>query len=520
LAAFIDPGRWMISIAEKIPTPRSERHQQHPVVWRGLAAMAALFLAGAMLSLPAIWNRSPLLFYDTGGYLLRASGATSVLLHEHSPALPRAGQAAGSEDAKGVPSESEYKKISRNPFFLRPIAYSIFLIPFSGALSFFLLPLAQGILSAYVIRRLLTTLDVYSWKTFFFCIGTLGVLSSLPLYVSQMMPDLFTSLMIVMSFVAVYSWPTRSVRGRVFDTCLVALTVAVHLSHVPIMLALVVIYGLAAVLFRKDVKPAAVATGAVAPLLLAITLAVSSNAIVARHPVMSESSPLFMLARLLGDGPARAYLNESCPAAGYQLCNELDHLGDHTATASVSDYFLWDPNGIVKRTANPGLLREAAEIDRATIKRYPLWVAGNAIRNGLTQLITFQVDPKINLSPRFLIADLHKIDARLATAFVQSRQAKRQFPVAEASRLLVFGLVVSLAAGGYLALRARRSISSRAFQFVAVVFVSLGANALATGALSQIHERYQNRVIWLLVLCALVLASSALQARRSPTVAE
>jgi hypothetical protein len=503
----------MISTVKKISPPSITDSEQRSWLTRGLGPLAALILAGVILSLPAVWNRSPLLFYDTGGYLLRASGATSQLRHEASRALVHAG---GAEDARNLSSESQYKKLSRNPFFLRPVAYSIFLIPFSTVLSFFFLPIAQGFLTAYVIWRLLDVLDIQSWKNFFVCISALASLSSLPLYVSQMMPDLFTGIMIVMSFVAVYAWPTRSVRGRIFDACFLGFMVAVHLSHLPIMLALAVVYGLAAGLFRKDVKLAAVATGVVAPLLMAIVATVSSNLIVARNPVISESSSLFLLARLLGDGPARAYLGQNCPAAGYQLCKELDHLGDHTATASVSDYFLWDPRGIVKRIANPQLLPEAAEIDHATIKRYPLWVAGNALRNGARQLFTYQVDPDINLSPRFLITDLGRVDTRLATAFVQSRQANHQFPVALARRLLTLGLVLSLAAGGYLLLRARRRIARRTFQFVAVALIGVAANALATGALSEIHERYQNRVIWLLVLAALVLACSALQRRRSP----
>jgi hypothetical protein len=40
-------------------------------------------------------------------------------------------------------------------------------------------------------------------------------------------------------------------------------------------------------------------------------------------------------------------------------------------------------------------------------------------------------------------------------------------------------------------------------------------NALATGGLSTVHNRYQNRVIWLVLLIALVMAAVIAARRRN-----
>ncbi len=480
-----------------------------------LRTIGALFLAGALLATPAVLNRFPFIFYDTSSYISRATFVTHPALRAaHRPVTATVGAAP----AASSPKEQSYHAISSNPFFLRPITYSILLVPFSVASLFYFLPFAQGFFCAYVIRRLLRTVGVDGWKPFAGTILGLTALSSLPLHVSYAMPDLFTGILVVMSFVAVLSWPTRSVAGRCWDMLLMAVLIAVHLSHLPIMLALILLYGASAVFLRSKLRLASVMLSGVVPLLVAVIALIGSNYAVARNPVISESSPLFLLARLIGDGPAVAYLTEHCAREPYLLCRHLSQINAHPANEPASDYFLWNPNGAVNQIADPRLVAEASRIDRATITEFPLEVVTNAVRNGFRQLVHFQVDADVNSAAApFVVDAIANIGPDIAQQYLNSPQARGRYPLVLTRGLVDVGVALALLVVAFVAVRFRTNIPAQIWGFVAVAFTGIAANALATGGLSEVHDRYGNRVIWLAPFTALVLLCVLAQNRGGAT---
>lgn len=482
-----------------------------------LQTFAALLLAGVLLATPALVNRFPFIFYDSSSYISRATVVTHPgvrAAHRRAAAQPPANQTGANASSF---TEHSYRTISRNPFFLRPITYSVLLVPFSIPPLFYLLPLAQGFFCAYVIRRLCTTLSIEGWKPFFAIIGGLTILSSLPLHVSYVMPDVFTGLLVVMSFVTVFAWPQRSAPGRALDVLLMTGLVAVHLSHLPITLALIVLYAIGAMALRREVKPAAVAFGAIAPFVLAIGLLAGSNYAVARHAIISESSPLFLLARLIGDGPAVAYLQQHCAQDHYLLCDHLDGLRAVGPGESISDHFLWDPEGAVKTIADPRLLAEAAKIDSGTIREYPMQMVGNVLRNGLRQLVHFQVDVDVNSEPApFVVKSLREVGPGLVQPYLHSPQAHGLVPIGPARLLIATGLALAFAAVAWVGVTKRRAAGASAWAFVFIAAAGFSANALATGGLSEVHDRYGNRVVWILPLAALVLLCAARRRAAAP----
>lgn len=498
-----------------------------------LVKILILLVAGAFLTLPAALNGFPLIFYDSAGYLSRATAIANYALpatkveaagagHRTLARPPLSHQAARSTPTEARASRigqrpaSAYSQISQNPLFLRPIGYSVLLAPFATRFSFYLLPFAQGVFAAYVIHRLFTGLSIGGLRPFFLSIVALTVLSSLSIQVSYVMPDVLTGMIVIMSFVVVCGWPQRRMLGRAVDLLLLSVLVATHLSFIPIMLALSVAYGTAASLFRRDIRPSSVLFGSIAPLAIAVALLFASNEAIARKAETSESSPLFLLARLIGDGPARDYLRTACPTKHYLLCAELPRLGDHGENSSISDYFLWDPNGAVKRLASPQLLTEAIDIDRQTMVRYPAQVARNLIGNGLRQLAHFQVDDDINAHPTdFMVKAVEDVDGSLSKAYLKSPQARQQAPLRLARILIGAGMLLSFAVIGWVVLRRRSDLTIGSAGFLVIAVTGVAANALATGGLSEVHDRYGNRVIWVIPLAALVLIFDVLR-RRDP----
>jgi hypothetical protein len=54
-----------------------------------------------------------------------------------------------------------------------------------------------------------------------------------------------------------------------------------------------------------------------------------------------------LLARSMADGPARWYLDEACPEAGYRICERIDALPRDLGG------ILWDEDGIIKGARLP-----------------------------------------------------------------------------------------------------------------------------------------------------------------------
>jgi hypothetical protein len=523
----LSPSCLMSPAADTVSAPQRPGSGRWSYIKSVLQPLAILLVAAVLLALPAILNGFPLIFFDTSGYLGRSSAVTADRVYTpnaDAAAVTAPGRADVVDPASPSPPgghhRSYWSRISNNPLFMRPIFYSTFIVPFSTPWTFLILPLGQGFFAAYAVHRLFKAVGIVGQKPFILTILLLSALSSLPLHVSYVMPDVFTGIMIIMSFVASYSWSQRSTIGKIADVGIVSLLIAFHLSHILIAAALGAACLAGALLRRLDLravlKPTGVAAALVAPLVIAVALLVASNEIVARKPVISESSPLFLLARLLGDGPARVYLAQACPTAKYLLCSQLGRLGDGGATGSISDHFLWSADGAMAQVAQPGLVDEAARINKATIMRYPLWTAGNALRNGLRQLVQFQVDPDVNSPPPpFLVDSVARLN--LGKLYLRSPQAHGRFPVRAASALIDLGLILSLALAAYVAVARRRDVDARVWQFAGFAVAGVLANAMATGALSEVHDRYGNRVVWLLVLAASMLACSAYQNRNRAT---
>jgi hypothetical protein len=466
---------------------------------RAGAKWAALILAAALTCSVALANRFPLTYYDSASYLKKAYAFS----HAARPLSLDARDYHRFQPAAGSPFT--------NPFFYRPPPYSVFLLPFASPLAVRAVPFAQGLLAALVVALALRTAGLDPRPTglvllFLF----LSTLTSLPWYTGQIMPDVFTGLVILLAYLTVWT-PERLRPGeRAAALAMLAFTLSVHLSHLPLYAGLV----LTGFAWRRWVDRARIAGAlvlrALAPLAVAAAALVASNVVFGRRLVLSESSSLFYLARLVGDGTAQRYLARACAARSYVLCSERGNLPES------SDHFLWDGDGAwTKHQNDPRFLAEAPEIVRGTLREE--WGAQLAasLRNGFAQLGAFGSDLDLHASEGQVAPLMALFGAGTLAAYHASLQARRSLPLEAAGRVqrvvVVLSLMVLLACVPRL--RARASGPARAL--VAVTLAGVTLNALVLGALSSVHDRYQGRVIWLVpLMAAALLARSGIGAPR------
>ena len=421
-------------------------------------------LASLSLLWPAFWNGYPLVFSDTGTYLSQAI--------------------------------QHYLGWDRPPF------YSLFLLPLHMCITTWPAIAAQALLTVWVLRLVLRWLapQVGPWRLVALT-GVLAVASPLPFVVAELMPDLFTGLLTLALLVLVLA-PERLARFERWGlVALVAFAMAAHLSNLPIGLGLLAVLlvlrrrlGAAAPLGRAGRMRLAAAPALAIAALVAANLAGHGRASIAPY------GNVFLLARVIADGPGRDVLRRDCPRPGWALCAEAGRL-PHSA-----DAFLWRSDGpLVWAGGARRVSREADAIIRAAVAAEPWRELRKAAGNTVRQLIRFRTGDGLRPWPAtvtpWLARDFPRFEQRTYATARQTRGLRVVPPGLPALHLVAalaaLGLCLAALPG---ALRRRAPIGG----LIVASLVVMVLNAGITGALSGPHARYQSRVMWLPVLAALV----------------
>jgi hypothetical protein len=335
------------------------------------------------------------------------------------------------------------------------------------------------------------------------------------------MPDIFTSLVILLCFV--FIWGDGRLWSGEWWAAGVLLTLAIgcHLSHLPLFAVLVAgtLGGRLAIdrSFRSRRRFVPVALRATAPLVAAVGFLIASNYYFHRRPVLSRSSSLFALAHLVGDGLVQRYLDRACPGRQYRLCSERGSL-----RADV-DWFLWAPDGprtrheVELQRGDSTFLREAQAIVAGTLRQqWPAAIRASS-RNAVAQLVTFGPHRGELAASASVEAALTRLGPSALRSYRASRQVRGSLPVRAGSRMqyAAVGLGLLMLLGSLPALLRSGSRPMRAL--IATVGLGLVLNALVMASLARVHPRYQGRVVWLVPLVGAVAALHVVGTRgRSP----
>jgi hypothetical protein len=456
--------------------------------------LLALILAAAATCIIAAYNGSPLLYTDSFYYLRRAlafvQGASSVSV---DVADYQQFQVAAAPAA------------SNNPFFLRPAPYTVFLLPFANVYLIYLVPFVQGLLVAYLVSLALRVARIdMQPKEFVLLFLLLSLGSSLPWISGQIMPDIFTGMVILLFFILMFGGNHLNRLEKVFLALLLTGAISTHLSHLPLFIGLVVVCATYWLLFDRKVTSVSNFAGLIlGPVIMAALLLAASNYVFTKKITLSESSDLFYLARLAGDGTAQDYLRETCSHKPYLLCAEMDNM------PRDAEYFLWDPNGPWSKYQDvPEFMTEAKEIVRGTLRSYPLNQAQKSAENFLEQLVRFEIDHHLkgqvigeSMADRIRLLD--NFGGNIRAVFEDSRVVRQDmalFNIANKLQMvvvLISVLILGVSLPFLIVWRERVCLL-----FIAVVVTGLLGNAFVLSALSMVADRYQNRVIWLLPLAA------------------
>jgi len=442
--------------------------RQSSLRWETFVAV----VAGATLLLaPAIWNRYPLLQYDTGGYLARWY------------------------EGYLVPSRST--------------AFGLYLHVGEG-MHFWPQLVLQAACTLWIIALVLRVTGLGARpRLFLVIVAALALTTSLPSLTALLLTDIFSGLSVLALYLLSFHW--REVR-RLEQGALLLLIAFSAASHSATLAVLIAVLMLAAALSLvwgccdwRGLSTSGAGIAAGAAMLLATNFAFSGQL------AWTPGGYGIVFGRMLQDGIVKRYLDDHCPAAGHRLCPYRDQL------PKTGDDFLWN-SGIFNDLGRfDGLDDEMREIVLRSLREYPREQLQTALAATADQLRLVGSGYGIHNEIWHTYGIIKRFIPNEVPSMLRARQQLGELgftqinwlhvPIAWGSMALALALTV-------------RALFFRRFDPTATLAVTvvgaLLANAFVCGALSGPHDRYGARMAWiatLLVVIALALAVRRLSER-------
>lgn len=435
-----------------------------------------LLVSTVILMIPAIYNGFPLVYTDTGTYIL-----------------------SGME--LSIPLD-------------RPVMYGLFIRLASFQQSLWLVIFFQCLILSHVLWfsfRLFTNVSRINYR-YLFVVAILVAFTSLGWYAGQLMPDIFTAVAILCTLLLLF-YKRYSYPERFFLAIILIFSEGVHFSNFVISIGLLIV----AFILSRIKAVSEIRTQLrflVCALVLFTGVGVSSlvNYSIGGVFRINQGSHVFLTGRLLDHGVLKKFLDEKCATNDYTLCAFKDSLPED------SRVFMWDAKSPVYK--NGGWKETSYEYNRVikgmlTSPKYIGILAYYSVIAGCSQLLQNEIGSGLVTgyyaspdSPPYTQVALH-----FPHELNQYRQSRQNINLWEQ------GLDFSIINGIYyvllvltvlflftiLSVKTIRGNIPLPFRFFFMtVIAGIVVNAFAVGALASVCDRFQGRVSWFFVYLAIL----------------
>jgi len=438
----------------------------------------ALFAGTCLVILiPSIINGYPILFSDTGTYIM--SGMESY-----------------------VPID-------------RPVFYGLFLRVTSLWISLWFTAITQALL---VILFILTVYKYifgsrYAFRNTLISVALLSATTSLAYFTNHIVPDIFAA-MVIMGIVLMVSSPKLPLWLSIILLVLLTIMNLSHFSNLLITTGLTVVALVGGLIFRRKnwLRERAMALLFLGILSLSGWILLPTvNYSMGEGFVSSKARNIFMMGNLIENGLMRSYLEETCEEKGYALCNYLDSLPDQTYT------FVWEYDSPLydgdcmevtwvdcwlERDPEYGIIIE----DMFARKGYLWKYIEISIRSSLTQIISYEIQSRrpegVDSPVRY---PMEKHLKRDYDRYISARQQQHDlhFKALSISQKVFVPIAFLLLVICNLVPGIRKRIPLTLRIFTLGIFLAVIVNAFVCATFSHFNPRYQSRVIWLIPMLAI-----------------
>jgi hypothetical protein len=329
-------------------------------------------------------------------------------------------------------------------------------------------------------------------------LGLLSAFTTASWTTSQLMPDIFTPVMLLSLVSFLRSGASRS--SLVSSGSLFLLSCCMHASHIAIALVLI----LALWILSKMLKPhRALFSGR--QCLIAIALVTTS--IFSMGSALSKSKAVFFMGAMAEHGILKVYLEEHCPGH-LRICAYKDSI------PARAYQFIWEESGPVQRLGGFGAVNEEfTEIIAATLTD-PKYIALHiraSIKATFDQLGRNAIgDGWGTFGPNTLLARRlkHYVPNDLPRFMAADQQSGTLRYMSLCSTVALWLTVASILAVSFMSLRSKAS--PLAWGTVAVL-LAVVVNAWSCGTFANAIDRLGSKVSWLPCLMVLIWAIHRLE---------
>ena len=409
--------------------------------WRAIAAHG---LAAGLLCWPALYNGYPLLYPDSIDYIAALYGYRSPV-------------------------------------------YKLVILPLHLRLTPWAVIVFHAVLVVYLVRLSLDlVLPGAGRRTLLAVVAFLAAGSSLPWFVSFVMPDILAGTLVLSLFLLAWNEQPPDRLRTLLVGAIACFSIASHGSHLLLGCGLAIVVAIARLaLWRVAVV-----------CLLAIGSLLGMHQYLYGKPSLNGDAPPFLLARTIADGPGRLYLRGEGCERDWTICRYRDRLD------LSSGRLLWGEEGIflgLDPQARRPIQEEELPVVLASIRAYPMMQLAASARNVAAQIR----DVRIAFYPASYVAqEVSKVLRLDGRSYFDSRQSRGTVPSGAMGRVAAIVLGLSIAVCVFCGLRSGRSYPRPLLALTAFFAVALVGNALITATLATVSERYQSRMIWILPLLA------------------
>jgi hypothetical protein len=412
------------------------------------AALAAI----AILLAPAFWNRFPLLEYDTGGYLARWF------------------------EGYLVPSRST--------------VYGLFLLG-GSPLDFWPVIVIQAAVAVWIVALSMRT-HGFAGRPYMFLlvIALLSAATALPWNASMLLTDIFIGLAVLAIHVLVFKSEQIKRWEQAALIVFIAFAAATHSATFLVLLGLAATALCASLIWRAHVPRFASVRAAIAVALGAAML-LTANYVVARKIAWTPGGYGIVFARMLEDGIVGRYLDERCPDPRFKLCAHRDKL------PPTADEFLWGESVFDDLGRFDGLGEEMRTIVLESLAAYPLTQLTTALRAAVKQFVKVQTGEGVIVE---IWHTLGMMEMYTPSALPGMRAARQQHGELRFEAINAVHVPIAFAGMALLPIFILFSYWRRSYDLAplaATAALAIIMNAFVCGPLSNAHDRYGARIVWL-----------------------
>lgn len=392
----------------------------------------------------------------------------------------------------------------------RPIGYGFFIRATTWQYSMWLVVFAQGLIASLLIYHTMKTVLVnlvFKRVYHFLTVFGLSIFSTLGWYVSLLMPDVFASFLILVIFNMIFA--RNNLFTYILYSALLFFIIFSHLSNIPIFLLTLLTVWVFVILkknFRTHWRLALPGTiVAVLIFLGTVTYLVKYNYDHFHKAKISTTSGIFFFARLIDAGVVDVYLKDQCGKKDYRICKYKDEMPDYSQT------FIWDFNSPFYKLGAWTYYQEEPSIIVSDILKSPKYygmIAKDFSLSTLKQLLQFRVGGDL-LNFRKEFVDVyentyrvyHKDEIKHEFFRAKQQQDELDFDLLNQVMLVIIILSVMLIA----VVISRYTLDYKMYMLLVTGFAGVFFNAAVCANLSNVLNRYQARVVWIIPLLAILL---------------